>query len=96
MGTSELSQLPDDMKYELFYNAYRVLDSILMGDGSTKGRPDIEVFNSSLIELAEMVGSKIDEVSFKGQLELDSIHRTLANKKQELMEDNELEEVCHG
>lgn len=96
MGTSELNQLPDDVKYELFYHATRALDSILMGESSVRERSDIEVFNKSLIELCDMVGSEIDAGNFKGKMELDSIHRSLANKKQELIENKELEEYCHA
>lgn len=93
-GTSGLSALDDNTKYELFYNAKRVLDSMVMGDCSVQQISDIRLFNSSLIEICEMVGSELDVNKFRGQLALDNIHRSLANRKQELMENNELEENC--
>ena len=37
-----------------------------------------------------MVGSKLDEETFRGKYTLDAIHRSLANIKQELIERNEL------
>jgi len=42
------------------YQAYRVLDSILMGETSIKDFSDIETFNSSLIELSKLVNSELD------------------------------------
>ena len=95
-GTSNLQQLDDVTKYELFYNAKRVLDTILMGENSTYNINDLKLFNSSLIELCSMVGSELDAAKFKGVIELGSIHRQLANKKQELMKNNELQENCNG
>ena len=95
-GTSNLQQLDDVTKYELFYNAKRVLDTLLMGENSTYNINDLKLFNSSLIELCSMVGSELDAAKFKGVIELGSIHRQLANKKQELMENNELQENCNG
>ena len=41
-----------------------------------------------------MVGSELDANVIRGQWALDNIHRSLANKKQELMENKELEENC--
>ena len=93
-GTSGLSTLDDNTKYELFYNAKRVLDSMVMGYCSVQQISDRRLFNSSLIEICEMVGSELDVNKFRGQLALDNIHRSLANRKQELMENNELEENC--
>lgn len=93
-GTSKLSSLNDNTKYELFYNAKRVIDSMVMGQCSVQNISDIRLFNSSLIEICDMVGSEIDAAKFKCKVELSNIHRSLANKKQELMENNELEEQC--
>lgn len=93
-GTSGLSALDDATKYELFYNAKRVLDSMVMGQCSVQKIADTKLFNSSLIEICDMVGSEIDATKLRGQWALDNIHRSLANKKQELMENKELEEDC--
>ena len=91
---SQLENLPDNIKYELMYQAYRVLDSILMGETSIKDFSDIETFNSSLIELSKLVNSELDVK--KSMIDSSRQHRILSNKKQELLENNELQENCNG
>lgn len=98
LKNDSLKDIPDNIKHELFYHAKRVLDTILMGESSIKDYADNTVFNSSLSELGALVNSTFDVNDFKGTISIENggIHRLLANKKQELMENNELEEICNG
>lgn len=91
---TSLHLLPEKVKYELFYNAKRILDTILMGESSIKTYNTSEVFNSSLLELLDLVNSSVCELKYAGMLETAQVHRMVANKKQELMENKELEEHC--
>lgn len=93
---TKLTELPDNIKYELMYNAKRVLDSILMGEVSVNSYSNPVIFNSSLSDMCELVNSKIDERSNLGTLSYDNIYNMLSNKKSELMEQNELEEICNA
>lgn len=95
---SVLQNFPNKVKYELFYNAKRVLDSILMGETSIKDFQDGEVFNSSLSDLCKKVNSSLDVNHTIGSISLynGEAHRLLANKKQELLENHELEEYCNA
>lgn len=95
---SVLKNFSNRTKYELFYHAKRVLDSILMGESSIKDYSDTTIFNSSLRELCALVNSGIDVNKFPASVSLENgeAHRLLSNKKHELMESNELEEHCYA
>jgi hypothetical protein len=67
---SELDKVPDNIKYELFYNAKRVLDTILMGETSVKDYENPTIFNKSLSELCQLVNSTLDVSDFKGTITL--------------------------
>ena len=96
MKDSALKNFPNKTKYELFYNAKRVLDSVLMGESSVKDLSDYKVFTKSLSELCETVNSSLDVNNYISTINLDNAHRILANKKQELLENKELEEYCNA
>lgn len=89
-------KLDRNTKYELMYNAKRVLDSMLMGEVSVNSFNDQIVFNSSLSQLCSLVDSALDGKTNLGTLQYDGKHHILANIKQELMERNELDQVCDG
>lgn len=92
---SVLQELPESIIEEIFNNAKRALDVILMGKVSTKGYSNEICFESSLRHLSWIVDSKLDaEMKSPEQLNRDA--NILANKKQELFENNELIEECNG
>ena len=91
---NEMSNLPDDVLYQIHYNITRTLDSILMGDNSTAAIDDEVLYNSSLKEVATLVNSSTMENKTHGFLEDALIHRVMANVKQELFENGDLKEEC--
>lgn len=93
-GNSQLDNLPENIQYEIVYNITRLLDSMLMGDSSVRNIPINQLYQMSLREIAQTVNSAIMSNSLNFNLSDAEISRTLANKKQELMESNELKEVC--
>lgn len=97
-NNSSLQNFPNKIKYELFYNAKRVLDSILMGESSVRDYSDTSLFTKSLSALCKQVNSSIDVNKYMGTISLHNgeAHRILANKKQELFENKELEEYCNA
>ena len=93
LGKSTLSDLPSEIIDEMFENAKKALDIILMGDASIKGYTNDICFESSLRHLCWVVDSKLDAESTSN---LNRDANILANKKQELFENNELTEECYG
>lgn len=93
---SEFDQLGQKELYEIQYNVRRVLDSILMGDLSTKTITNDRLYNMSLKEVTQEVNSSIMTNDSKGFMNDKSseIHRMLNNKKAELLEKGLLEEIC--
>ena len=91
---SAIDELPKAVKYEMFYNVNRVLDTILFGEYSVKGVSD--VYNLTLRELSEKLNSSLLNNTFSGTLNVKDAnrHRLLANKKSALMKSNELKEYC--
>ena len=89
-----MSNLDPDTLYQLSYNITRTLDTILMGDNSTAALDDETLYNSSLKEVAELVNSSTMQNVLNGFLNDALIHRTLANIKQELLENGDLKEEC--
>jgi hypothetical protein len=91
---NEMSNLDSDTLYQIYYNINRTLDTILMGDNSVSAIDDEVLYSSSLRELAEMVNSSTMVNKTQGFLNDALIHRTLANVKQELLENGDLKEEC--
>ena len=54
------------------------------------------IFGNSIIELSEKVQSDIMNNKQVGSLDAGTIHRTLANVKEDLIKQNKLEERCDG
>lgn len=89
-----LANLDQDILYQINYNITRALDTILMGDNSVAAIDDETLFSSSLRDVAEMVNSSTMVNDSHGFLTDALIHRTLANVKQELLENGDLKEEC--
>ena len=91
---NSMSKLDSDILYQINYNITRTLDSILMGDNSVQAIDEETLYNSSLKNVAKMVNSSTMVNQSHGFLEDALIHRTLANVKQELLENGDLKEEC--
>lgn len=95
--SSQLFKLPKNVKYDLFYNIKRTLDTILMGESSIKDFQDSELFNSSLSELCRRVNSGLDVNNYSGTItenngELDNMYSDI---KQEQINNGELKIYCN-
>ena len=91
---SALDNIDNKVKYEIFYNTNRLLDSILMGDASVNCIPKDQLYSMSLKSLAKMVNSVSMNTDYSGYLDQATISRILANKKQTLIEQGLLQEEC--
>lgn len=91
---SNFDNLSDEVFHEIFYNIYRTLDSILMGETSSRVISKSDLINMSMKELANRVNSAMMDNQFRGSIDSAAEHRILANYKQELMEKGELIENC--
>lgn len=87
---SQFTDLTEEQIYEINYNVIRVLDSILMGDFSSKIIEDL--YNSTLHEVVKATNSNI--LSIKFSPEDSALHRKLANLKEDLIKKGELIETC--
>lgn len=91
---NEISYLDTDIIYQINYNITRILDTILMGDNSTAAIDNETLYTSSLRDIAKLVNSSTMVNISNGYLTDALIHRTLANVKQELLENGDLKEEC--
>lgn len=91
---NEMSNLDPDIIYQINYNINRTLDTILMGDNSVSAIDNKTLYNSSLKDIAKIVNSSTMVNTSYGYLNDALIHRTLANVKQELLENGDLKEEC--
>lgn len=76
----------------IMYNIKRDIDSIVFGKQSVKSLSSI--FNKSLIQLAEELNSDNFDIDTLGTLDDATIHRIMANTKEELINKNELMQDC--
>ena len=76
----------------IMYNIKRDIDSIVFGKQSVKSLSSI--FEKSLIQLAEELDSDNFDVDTLGTLDDATIHRIMANTKEELINKNELMQDC--
>lgn len=90
-GSDNLTFLPKNIQYELFYTIKRNLDSILMGESSVKDINDTTLFNSSLKSIIKKVNSSIDNLDYVGT-KTDEI---LQDKSNELIKKGLVTEYCH-
>lgn len=93
---SEIEGLSEQQKYEVNYHIRRALDSILMGDYSTKIFNDTQLYNMSFRQVAKEVNSPIMTNQYYGTLNVEGseLHRQLSNTKSELMREGRLKEFC--
>lgn len=90
---SKLSTLTDNQLYEISYNVHRILDSMLMGDYSSKIF-DNNIYSSTLLQVIKATNSDIMEARYKIFQEGSATHRRLNNMKQDLLKKGELTEIC--
>ena len=76
----------------IMYNIKRDIDSILFGKQSIKSLSSI--FDKSLLQLAEELNSDNFDIDTLGTLDDATIHRMMANTKEDLMNKNELMQDC--
>lgn len=93
---SEIEGLDNSQIYEINYHIRRALDSILMGDYSTKIFNDLELYNMTFKQVVEEVNSPIMTNQFYGTLNVEGseLHRQLNNTKSKLIEEGRLKEFC--
>lgn len=91
---SDIDKLAENIKYEIFYNVNRTLDSILMGDASVNCIPRDQLYNFNLKSLAKLVNSVSMNSDYSGYFNDSTLNRMLANTKQELMSAGLLQEEC--
>lgn len=87
---SVVTGLTDEQLYEIEYNIARVLDSILMGDFSSKVVEDL--YHQRLKDVVEITNSDILTAKFDPISA--TTHRQLNNLKADLLRRNELTEIC--
>lgn len=80
---------------KLMYEVYRNIDTLIDGNYSIKSI-STGIFKSSIQELFQKTQSDISNNKQVGSLDPGTIHRTLANFKEDLMKKNKLEERCDG
>lgn len=85
--------LDEKAKHEILYNVNRLLDSILMGQSSVNTVTPRLLYNMSLKQAAQMLGSVQMINAFKGTPN-DELHRKLNNEKSDLIKQKELIEQC--
>lgn len=91
--SNQITGLSNPIKHEIEYNLYRMLDITLKGNYSSKSL-GIEAFQFSLKQLAQLLDSAEMKNEFQTSLGDAQIHRILANRKSELLESNELKQIC--
>lgn len=90
--TSAIDNLGNNIKYEIFYNINRTLDSMLMGDVSVKSVRN--PYDLTLKTLAQVVNSQSMVSNFRGSMNDSTLNRIMANTKSELMKKGDLREDC--
>ena len=88
---SILSELDENIMYEISYNIHRLLDSVLMGNYSSN-KITSNIYSLSLKQIAQIVDSA--EMNISQRISDSEIHRILQNKKEELIKSNQLKEYC--
>lgn len=92
-GNSSLfDNLDTNVLNQILYYIQRDLDTLL--DGNYSVRSLDEVFNNSLLELADMTESNLFNVENGGSLNPARIHRMLANTKESFLKSGDLTENC--
>ncbi len=90
--SSIFNNLDESIINQILYYIQRDLDTIL--DGNYSVRSVDEVFSNSLIDLSEITESNMFNIENGGSLNPSSIHRMLANVKEQYLKTGELKENC--
>lgn len=85
---SQIDNISQEEVYEINYNVMRVLDSMLMGDFSSKVVDDL--YNSTFKDVVQSTNSDILTSKFSDS----ALHRQLSNLKSEFIKNGELIEIC--
>lgn len=91
-GNSDIHNLPENIRYEIGYNIDRILDSSLKGDYSV--RCVNARYSLNLNNLGKLVNSKVVQQNGSSSLKDSQVHRIMANVKQDLLKNHQLEENC--
>ncbi len=84
-----------DLRYQVLYNMNRVLDTAFMGDYSVKSIPPANLYSMTLEDVMDVINSVyVKNSNFKNLVQQSQQHRILANKKKQLVNDNELTLKC--
>lgn len=95
VGTSNtISNLPNNVQHEIFYNINRTLDTMLMGNASVRCIPEENLYQMNMKTLAKLVNSSAMTNNFQTTLTNSMLSRIMSNKKSELMEKGLLREDC--
>ena len=89
---SEIQNLPEDIKHEILYTTQSIIDSALMGNYSA--RTLINPYNKSISQLSHILDSDACQLEDSLVMKAAKESRELANIKQQLIENNELQEEC--
>lgn len=90
--SSMFDSVDNSIMNTIMYNIKRDIDSIVFGKQSVKSLSSI--FEKSLIQLAEELDSDNFDIDTLGTLDDATIHRIMANTKEDLMNKNELMQDC--
>ena len=85
----------DDLIESAEFEELKNIDTLIDGDYSVKSLSK-DIFGKSILELSKTLQSDIINNKQVGSLDPGTIHRTLANVKEDLMKQNKLEERCDG
>ena len=94
---SALDSMTKEERYEVQRNIKRTLDTLLLGDYSTKIISDDRLARMSIKEIAQEVNSDKLTNTFTGTYNIpgSDIHRQLANQKSDLLRKGDLVEICN-
>lgn len=91
---SVISKLPKEILSEIDYTIKRNLDSVLMGNYSVKSLNEQEITKGTLSGLSEKVESKLGITVTPAFINAATMHRRVANTKEELLKSKQLQEEC--
>lgn len=91
---SFINELDSNIINTLLYNITRNLDTMLMGNYSTKSLDPNKVLNASINELSDMVESELTSSIHIDYMDKAALHRKMSNTKSELLRSGKLIENC--
>lgn len=88
---SLINNLSEDIIYDLNYNIHRMLDTMFMGDYSSKIVPDQDLPFMSMFKLGKLLNS---QYIYSNLFNASTMHRKTQNIKQELLKSGEIIKEC--